>query len=269
MDDKTFDVLDSQATHTGSAFWCCKSCDKFAKKFDKRINELNRNVEQIKDRVDVHDVDIKSLQDSVVKLNTDVASAQTQQQKPQPDTTKAVFKEINERETRRHNVIVHGLPEAPPEITDGKERIKRDLSKLDELVEVLELEIEAVTAVGRTARLGAKLVDKPRPLLVSFKHAEDQSKLLDNVKKLHSMADDWKKVSVVQDLTKIQREEEKALKDECTQLAAKLSEDDAKNWQYKVVGKRGSRKVLKVPIKPEEVNAVLPRVTRGAQAANK
>ena len=70
------------------------------------------------------------------------------------------------------------------------------------------------------------------------------------------MADDWKKVSVVQDLTKIQREEEKALKDECTQLAAKLSEDDAKNWQYKVVGKRGSRKVLKVQIKPEEVNAV-------------
>ena len=75
MDDPTFDVLDRQFTHTGSAFWCCTSCDKFAKKFDKRINELNRNVEQIKDRVDVHDADIKSLQDSVVKLNADVASA--------------------------------------------------------------------------------------------------------------------------------------------------------------------------------------------------
>ena len=66
---------------------------------------------------------------------------------------------------------------------------------------------------------------------------------------MSTMADDWKQISVVQDLTKIQREEERALKDEVNLLAAKLSDADAKNWEYKVVGKRGAKRVVKVPIK--------------------
>ena len=252
MDDQTFAVLDRQFTHTGSAFWCCTSCDKFAKKFDKQVKELNREVQQVKGRVDNHDDDIKSLRDDVAKLTTDVTAAISQPKDQSSEaTTKSVFKEINERDQRRHNVVVHGMPEAPPEITDGKERIARDIAKLEELIAVLDLdtEMEAETAISRTARLGAKTADKPRPLLVSFKEVSDQTKILAEVKKLSTMADDWKQISVVQDLTKIQREEERALKDEVNLLAAKLSDADAKNWEYKVVGKRGAKRVVKVPIK--------------------
>ena len=100
--------------------------------------------------------------------------------------------------------------------------------------------------VRSATRLGRK-GDEARPLLVLFRNPDDQAAVLDNAKKLNA-ADAWKGVRILQDLTRIQRQEEKLLRQEADELAAQLSDEEAKNWMFRVVGRRGARRVAKVPL---------------------
>ncbi len=60
----------------------------------------------------------------------------------------------------------------------------------------------------------------------------------------------WSNVSVISDLTKRQREEEKKMRQEADRLNAERSKEDEKNWLWKVVGRRGERRLVKT--KPVE-----------------
>ena len=154
------------------------------------------------------------------------------------------------------NAVIHGLAEAPAEVTAGKERLAKDIEKLEELIAQIDCDIEFDTNAFRTTkRLGAKKDDTPRPLLVQFKEVKDCELMLSNAKKLNDKAPEWKKVSVVRDLTKMQREEEIRMRAEVVNQNAGLSEDDAKNWVYKMVGKRGERKVVKMKVRTPTVAA--------------
>lgn len=68
MDDSTFDVLVGQVAQNGGAYWACKSCRKYAAKFDKSVKELDRKIESGIARVSSHDKEIESLQSEVKEL---------------------------------------------------------------------------------------------------------------------------------------------------------------------------------------------------------
>ena len=55
---------------------------------------------------------------------------------------------------------------------------------------------------------------------------------------------------MISDLTKRQREEEGKMRQEADRLNGERSEEDAKNWLWKVVGRRGERRLVKM--KPQE-----------------
>ena len=152
--------------------------------------------------------------------------------------------------------MIHGLPEAPAAIKEGKLRRDADLAKLQEMIVKLELEIDTSRKVRSAARLGGKKGESARPLLVAFRDANDQEEVLLSAKKLSSCDAEWKSVRVLQDLTKIQRQEDRLLREEASELAAKLDETEAKNWEFKVVGRRGARRVVKVPVNAQAEAAI-------------
>ena len=178
--------------------------------------------------------------------------------KVQTKAAETVFKEINERDERRHNAVIHGLNEAAPDVVDSKARMAKDIEKLEELVAQLDLQID-MASVRFAKRLGTKTGNESRPLLVQFKESKDRDNLLDNAKNLNTKPAEWKKVKVVCDLTKMQREEETRMRAEAVNLTDKLKGDDAKNFEYRMVGRRGERKILKVKKKE-------PGIAAGAKA---
>ena len=250
LSDELFKALDLQKTLTGGAYWVCASCSAFSARFEKRVNELARATKAAEGRLDQHDKKFEKLEEEVEALKK-IAKDNTAKAQPEAvkeTVTGAVFREIRERETKRHSVVIHGLPEAPAAIKEGKLRRDADFVKLQEMIAILELEMDASNKVRTAARLGGKRGDSARPLLVSFRDPKDQEEILSSSKKLSSAGAVWKSVRVLQDLTKIQRQEDKLLRDEASELAAQLNEEEAKNWEFKVVGRRGARRVIKVPV---------------------
>ena len=57
--------------------------------------------------------------------------------------------------------------------------------------------------------------------------------------------DDWKKIKVVPDLTEKQRKEDNAAYELAKENNEKMSDDDSKNFQWKVVGQRGYKKAVR------------------------
>ena len=118
MDDDVFKVLTKQVTNNGKMYWACTACDAFASKFNKRMNELAKDVDAVVKRVDNHDDQLKVLSDEVKSINLARESDKKQLDPAalKSDAAQAVFHEIREREQRRFNVVVHGLPEAPQKL---------------------------------------------------------------------------------------------------------------------------------------------------------
>ena len=79
--------------------------------------------------------------------------------------------------------------------------------------------------------------------------------------------EDYKAIHIVQDLTKKQRDEEDAMRKEVTQKNE--AEGAESNYYWKVVGRRGKRRVAKAR-KPENGNLAPPtgrRASRGSRSS--
>ena len=254
MSLETFNVLVSQAAHNGGTFWCCISCRNFKAKIDKRLSVLEKWSDKVDGDVQENTGKIADLEKQVKEIKTNaLKTTPADAQAIKDDTSQAVFNELEEREKRKCNIVVHGLREADVGVKDGKERKSYDLTLLQNLVDTVELEIQVAESLRYSKRLGEQTNDvtKPRPLLMSFKSVNDKISLLDKAVKLKD-EDDWKFVSLVQDLTKTQRQQEQSLRDQRDKKNAERSDDDAKNWEWKIVGRRGERRIVKKELVQEE-----------------
>ena len=129
---------------------------------------------------------------------------------------------------------------------------------------MIEADVQIADSIKFVKRIGARAErgGKPRPLLIGFKYAEGKQKMMDNTRKLADRVDTWKEVSIIHDLTKMQREEEQKMRTEAERLTKELSDEDQKNWLFKVVGRRGERRVMKVSLEKEAERAAAGRGRR-------
>ena len=254
MNMDTFNLLVAQVDHNGGTFWACISCRSFKAKIDKRLTALEKWSDSVDGDVKANSGKIADLEKEVKEIKANVKSnvKPVEVQAIKDDTSNAVFTELDEREKRKCNVVIHGLNEAGKEVKDGKLRKSLDFTKMQSLVDSLELQIQIASCLKYSRRLGELLDDNtnPRPLLMSFNAVSDKDALLDKASKLKDMEGEWKSVYVVQDLTKKQRQYEQSLREKGVKLNAERSDDDAKNWEWKIVGRRGERRIVKKDVEP-------------------
>ena len=250
MSRAVFNVHAEVGEHVGSTTWKCASCCSFAAKIAKRVELVEKDVAGVKTKQSEHEVEIGNLKREVAELKAARAADKEVPVTVQRDTKTAVFSELREREQRCHNLVIRGLPEAVV-AGAGDEQTARDadMAKVAELIAKLELQVGA-SAVSTTTRLNnsAGDDDKPRQLLVGFKNSDDRKVLLQAANKLARLPEPWKSVFVSPDLTKWQRQEEQELLKKADEMTQALSEDEAKNWRFRRVGRPGNRKIAKVPV---------------------
>ena len=255
MSMETFNVLVAQVKQNGGTFWACISCRSFKAKLDKRLTALERQVEDIDEAVKGHATQLGDLDKDVkeLKKNAGKAAQAAEIQAVKDCAQDAVFTELDEREKRKLNIVDHGLKESGSEVTSRKMRKDEDLRKLQSLVDALEVEIQLAASLRYFKRLGEKTEGsvKPRPFLLSFNNIQDKNSLLDKSAKLKDL-ENWTSVTLVQDLTKKQRQQEQSLREKCDAKNEERSEEDAKNWEWKVVGRRGEKRIAKRDLESEE-----------------
>jgi uncharacterized coiled-coil protein SlyX len=221
MSDETFSVLDTQNEEEGRCFWTCKSCHSYALKFDKRMRNVETRVAKIENetipeisekmsgmRTELDDLKgvTKNLQESSKKDDSSIHAT----------ITSAVLEEMKERETRRCNLIVHNIAEPGADVVQSKDRVEKDIEKLQELLGQIEVEVNVNETFRFAKRLGARDEgdDTPRPLLIGFKERRYCDSILDKSHKLSDKEEPWSSVNIIRDLTKAQRKEEKEMRGE-------------------------------------------------------
>ena len=104
-----------------------------------------------------------------------------------------------------------------------------------------------LSEVNSTFRIGKEMEGKPRPLVICFATKQGRDQLYSNLRNLRGR-DKWNKVSVVPDLTKLQYMEERKIYQQLLEEVTKKNEESEEgDGLWKVVGKRGTKRIVKHP----------------------
>jgi hypothetical protein len=235
LSNEFFNAMVEQMKATGQTFWGCRACSTYAAGMNHRLKEIHDKAQAAVDLAKETAKEQAQLKEQIEK-DKEVTSKKVEK------CELNIYEEMNLREEKRKNVVIHGLVE--PEGEDGKTRMESDKRKLDQIFTVLELNISVDTDVEFCRRIGKK-AERSRPLICGFYSEWVKSVLLKNSRYLAET--NLNNVSVVPDLTERQRREERDLVQEAKRRNREelTSDDKAKNWVWKVVGRKGQKRLVK------------------------
>ena len=244
ISDQLYKVLTSQ--ETDSISWFCSGCKRGAKKVMLQLTRLRERqdvVESKMDNIEKRQVEttnkLEVIEDRVEKLESQERAVVTDLGQPS-----LAVKEIEERERRKNNVVLFNVPESSSQ--DPKLRHADDVAKFKTLCQS-NLDVEPAE-VDTAYRLGPKSKNGNicRPLKVQLTSNVTKKQILSNAKKLRATGDSAnKQIAIAHDLTPMQREEIKRLRElqKTRQEELKQSGDTLHIWIIR------DRKLMKVKVK--------------------
>jgi len=122
--------------------------------------------------------------------------------------------EVMEREKRRYNLIIRGIKESKS--CDEKVEVERIL---DTLVPEARIEYKIVGRIGRTEIESEGKENRSRPLRIRIEDIDQKRRLLSRGKKLKEAEEvELRRVYLAPDLTRMQQDEDKKLRDKLKEL---------------------------------------------------
>ena len=211
------------------------------------MKELDVKVTGLQEEVKATQVNIQGVQSGLKQVESKVKKMEDNAMKAVEDNNNVIFEELREREARRLNVVLLGVPEHADQAAPGKDKQVWDRDLCVKICRSLELDFsEEVFKFFR--RVGAA-EEGPRPLVAGFYTEMERSMLLRRAKKLENT--EFKEVRVAPDLTKRQRKEERDLWAESEERNKNRTEEQrSKNLVWAVVGARGEKRLLLQPSRP-------------------
>jgi hypothetical protein len=147
--------------------------------------------------------------------------------------TNAAISELNEREKRKKNVIIYGVPESSKEVLTEKRAEDEQIIK-GVLDSIGKSEIKPVYS----RRLRSKDASKPGPILVELSDASLRNPVLLAARNLRSN-ENYKTVYISPDLTEAERQLDYKLRQERNKLNSNLSADSP--FRYGIRGNQIQR----------------------------
>lgn len=231
--------------------WQCKICSKAMKVMGQRVTKLEKAMVAVEKAVEDNTTKITDTQETVKGLQTklnDVEKKSSEAVAGAAETAEdAVLRELDERQTKQCNLIIHNVKELDYDKTTIEDRKKADLSELASILETIGSNVEIRTGVKFTARLGKSGADGRenfRPMLVGLSSQQQCIDVLHAARNLAGTS--LAHISIAPDLTKKQREKENMLRDEKDKLNRELSREEAGNWEWRLQGIKGHRRLVKV-----------------------
>jgi len=140
-----------------------------------------------------------------------------------------ICNELQQRENKQQNLVVFGLPES-----------NGDAEEIQQLIS----DIGAFSTVNSAFRVGKGTEGRARPLVIRFLSKHERNEVYSKLKNLKGQ-EKWNKISVSPDLTKMQCMEEKQLFDILSKQAKEKNEaSDARDGLWKVIGRRGNKRLV-------------------------
>jgi len=255
LDDDEFKLIEKISSKTGSHFWSCEGCSLGLSKLHKIVAENGREISALKKDVsalqtenETQNSDINSNKDNIALVKADVEKMKESSSAVQSQT---VFDELEQREAKKHNLMIFSLDEQDSEL-QPLERKDLDTETVMEIFHILGCKVDADNDIRFISRVGEYSSSKPRPLTIGFKAEDKKDKILKSAWKLAKSI--YKHISISPDLTKMQVEKEKELIGKAKDLNSKLTPEEAKNFYWKLVGKKGHRQIRKIWKQVEENN---------------
>ena len=246
---------------TGSHSYTCEGCAFGLSELSGRVTELATRVKKVEGEVTKAVETSAQASQKAEKVADEIVTVKKTMASSKEDTVnaakKALSMELREREARKVNVVIYGLEEAGANITQGWKRKEHDMGQLADMLSQVGLDMDVESEIKFAARIGELKSDPnadPRPIKLAFRSVHQRESLFSKARKLPRT--DFANVSIVPDLTELQRNEDKELADEAERLTEELSGDEGKNWEFRCVGRKGERVIRKVKKQNNNPNTV-------------
>ena len=132
----------------------------------------------------------------------EIATKSTEEALKEPIILNSVVKEIEDRERRKNNIILHGLSESKEE-NNGK-RKEDDINRCNSILKIADKELD-IDSCGKYLRLGRFQDGKTRPMVIEVRNGTTKEKIMAGSKNLKDT--DFKEIRISHDLTKQLRKE--------------------------------------------------------------
>jgi hypothetical protein len=245
LTDAYFKNLEMQKKEMGIAYWACRSCLNFASKMNTKLKEVDRRIDQLKERVEENTDGLGRAKEKIDKVEKSVETVEQKVEDAEKRMENQMYEEMRAREAIRRNLVIYGVEEQTRE--SDKERMEADLAECERVfsatgVRAVKWDIRFCRRIGEREKGKGK-----RPILVGMKSEAVKVEILDAAKELQNTR--YKYVSIGPDQTRKQREAEKKMNEEVDRKnKEELSEQDrAKNLKWMAVGRKGEKRIIKAP----------------------
>ena len=228
--------------------WTCERCRKVSMKLQKQVHALSRNLEEVKDSV-------KKIEQNMVKHDKRIEAVEKKVKECDKNivvnaSVAAVSDEQREQESRRNNIVIHNIPEPDESLTDWNDRKEHDTEKVLDLLESIgcETQKEDIKFIVRLRSNNPNSEASERPILMGLTRSESKDEI---IKKAYTLIQNKSEFSIIPDLTPFQREHERNLKQRANKLNNEMSDEECLNWEWRLVGLKGEKRLIKVKKKTE------------------
>jgi len=242
MPDTVYKSLDQQFRETGLAYWVCRPCQNFSQRVKHQFEESSKRQEETEKRVTENEKGISRHEKDIEDVRRTMRQLAERMDQEQERRDGMVCEEMQEREVRRRNLVLHGVPEAPESVRGSRERTEWDKDRCQELF--LGMRARTRKEDLRFCRRVGERGTEPRPIVIGLFKEDDKEHILSKARELNGTM--YQNVSIVPDLTKKQRSMEAKMKEEADSRNRNLSAEDMRNnLKWIVVGRRGEKRLIK------------------------
>jgi hypothetical protein len=206
---------------------------------------------------------VQDVTEKVAKVADEIRGVTKARQQDKTDiigeATKRMSAELRERESKKDNLVIHGLFEPDPELR-GVDRKNADLESLRFLFEDMGAPVDTSEAIKfsfRPGQMTEAVHEKPRPLCIGLHSSEAREKILQKARHL-AKSRDFYNVSIIPDLTVQQRNEDRDLMKEAEMKNSDMPEEEKGNWVYRCIGMKGKRTIARMKVHQDGARAPAP-----------
>ena len=242
MPDAVYKSLDQQFRETGLGYWVCRPCQNFSQRVKFEFCEIKEKQVETDKRVDCHERRLNDHDRERDEMKEMMRQMAEKLEREQERMERTLEEELRERESRRLNLVLHGVPEPRQDIKEPKDRMEADKEECERIFGGMRARTRK-DQIRFCRRVGERGQD-PRPMVIGLYSEGDKRHVLEKSRDLRNTM--YESVSVVPDLTRSQRQGEKRLREEADRRNQELpAEDRDKNLKWIVVGSRGEKRIIK------------------------
>ena len=196
--------LEVQARELGITYWACRSCTSFNHKVNTQLREVNKRQDATDKKVEENKQRIEAVNKVAEEAKNEVRAQANQIEELEMRLERKMAEELREREARRLNLIIHGVPELNANIPNNRDRMEKDKEECERIFKAMGARTRAQDL--RFCRRIGERRDVPRPIVIGVSTELEKKIIMDRARELRFTA--FEQVSIVPDLTKSQRRDE-------------------------------------------------------------